>query len=1112
MKQFYKVVFLLFMTFSLHAQDDPVDISCEGSLTVDVGGSSSGDSLTISGVTTDNMCDPSSGDVTGSIDITVLGGTPFVDVDGNESYVYYWEQDGTMYSTEEDLDDLVAGTYCVTVTTALTPSQAAAGLTASDCIVEACYVITQPPPVTLSLDTDPLTCNEFNGAPDGIVTATPGGGVPFDPAPAYLYEWEYEGSYTDALVNTSGSPNTNPLDEQVNLPAGWYFVTVYDSQGCLANDSIEITQPDSLLLTAVVEQPDCNEASTPQVNGSIDITLTNGQAPFTYLWTGDASTTTEDLDQLGTGTYTVVVTDANGCSVTGTYDLVEPTPVEIAGTPDEPDCNAGSGALDGGITIEPSGGTGTDNNPADSPDDYTYAWAGTGVDATAQNQTGLGTGTYNVTVTDALGCTATAEYTLTEPEAIAVNGTPDEPDCNAGSGALDGAIDIEPTGGTGVYTYAWTGTGVDATAQDQTGLGTGTYTVVVTDANGCSATEEYTLTEPEAVAVNGTPDEPGCNSGSGALDGGITIAPTGGTGTYTYAWTGPGVDATAQNQTGLGTGTYNVTVTDSNNCTDSAEFTLTEPEAIAINGTPDLPDCNAASGALDGAIDIEPTGGTGVYTYAWTSTGTAVDATAQDQTGLGAGTYTVVVTDANGCSATEEWIVTEPDAVEVSIEMTPLTCNAALALPDGTVTITVAGGTDSNGDPADDISDYTVVWGDDGFGESGDELSNLSAGTYSVTVTDANGCSDETTIDVPQPPTIQAIASGIDPLCHDDSGAPTGEIIISSVVGGTGTDGQPGDEFSDYTYTWAADAGNIYGSNLDLSASNITTQTGLSAGTYTITITDNNGCELVNSITLEEPTPITVTGDITQPACNDVSGDLSGGIDITPGGGIDGSGSTPNYTYQWEDADGNDLGTDQDLASLGEGWYYVTVYDGNCTANDSFNLTEPEPVVCVLSNDPEGGCNDILCAGGVDTIFVTPSGGTAPYTYSLDGATAIGDSFFIVGAGTYTVTTIDANNCTSECEITLTEPNPLAGGTCTLDDDCQIGEGQIEVAATGGCAPYTVTWTSPTGGTLVPDPADVDIDGNVIITNEGGSTIFTGAEGGETYNFTIIDANGCQIP
>ena len=444
--------------------------------------------------------------------------------------------------------------------------------------------------------------------------------------------------------------------------------------------------------------------------------------------------------------------------------------------------------------------------------------------------------------------------------------------------------------------------------------------------------------------------------------------------------------------------------------------------------------------------------------------------------------------------------------------MTPLTCNAALALPDGTVTITVAGGTDSNGDPADDISDYTVVWGDDGFGESGDELSNLSAGTYSVTVTDANGCSDETTIDVPQPPTIQAIASGIDPLCHDDSGAPTGEIIISSVVGGTGTDGQPGDEFSDYTYTWAADAGNIYGSNLDLSASNITTQTGLSAGTYTITITDNNGCELVNSITLEEPTPITVTGDITQPACNDVSGDLSGGIDITPGGGIDGSGSTPNYTYQWEDADGNDLGTDQDLASLGEGWYYVTVYDGNCTANDSFNLTEPEPVVCVLSNDPEGGCNDILCAGGVDTIFVTPSGGTAPYTYSLDGATAIGDSFFIVGAGTYTVTTIDANNCTSECEITLTEPNPLAGGTCTLDDDCQIGEGQIEVAATGGCAPYTVTWTSPTGGTLVPDPADVDIDGNVIITNEGGSTIFTGAEGGETYNFTIIDANGCQIP
>ena len=231
MKHFYKVVFLLFMTFSLQAQ---VDISCEGDLSVDVGGSGSGDSLSITGVTVDNMCDPASGDVTGSVDITVLGGTP--------PYVYAWTQDDgggggpQYYATTEDLEDLVAGTYCVTVTSSLTEQQIADGVspTSADCIVEACYVITQPPPMTLSLDTDPLTCNEYNASPDGQVDATAGGGVP-----GYLYEWHYEGTYTDNLVNPD--VNTNPLASQSSLPSGWYYVTVYDTQGCSANDSIEIT-------------------------------------------------------------------------------------------------------------------------------------------------------------------------------------------------------------------------------------------------------------------------------------------------------------------------------------------------------------------------------------------------------------------------------------------------------------------------------------------------------------------------------------------------------------------------------------------------------------------------------------------------------------------------------------------------------------------------------------------------------------------------------------------------------------------------------------------------------------------------------------------------------
>ena len=259
-------------------------------------------------------------------------------------------------------------------------------------------------------------------------------------------------------------------------------------------------------------------------------------------------------------------------------------------------------------------------------------------------------------------------------------------DCNAGSGAPTGAIDITASGGQGSvasdYTYSWTGTGVVPADEDQTGLSAGTYTVVVTDANGCTGENTFTLTEPTAVEVTAVTGDLTCNASNGPADGTIDVMPSGGQGStdadYTYNWVatngGSNLAPMAGDQTGLTAGTYTVTVTDGNGCTAVGSWDLTEPEIISIlASTTDL-ECNDASGAPDGEIDITVTGGTPGYTYEWTGTGVAVNA--EDQTGLIAGTYVVVVTDANGCTQQESYTLTEPDAVEVSGVVTPLLCNA----------------------------------------------------------------------------------------------------------------------------------------------------------------------------------------------------------------------------------------------------------------------------------------------------------------------------------------------------------------------------------------------------------------------------------------------------
>ncbi|MNS00982.1 hypothetical protein D3C72_322560 [compost metagenome] len=362
--------------------------------------------------------------------------------------------------------------------------------------------------------------------------------------------------------------------------------------------------------------------------------------------------------------------------------------------------------------------------------------------------------------------------------------------CNGGS---NGSATVNVTGGTGAYTYSWAPSG--GTAATASGLAAGTYTVTVTDANSCTTTQSFTITEPTLlVASAGSQTNVSCNGGS---NGSATVNVTGGTGTYTYAWAPSG--GTAATASGLAAGTYTITVTDANGCTATQSFTITEPAAlVAIAGSQTNVSCNGGS---NGSATVNVTGGTGIYTYAWAPSG----GTAATATGLTAGTYTVTVTDANGCFTTQSFTITEPTILAASTSQNNVSSAGG---NDGSATVNVTGGTGT----------YTYSWAPSGG--TGATASGLAAGAYTVTVTDANGCIHTETFSIIEPATLSGFATltknygDVDFALNAPTSNSTGafsyassDATIASITGSTVTIHKPG--VVTITAAQAADANHL---------------------------------------------------------------------------------------------------------------------------------------------------------------------------------------------------------------------------------------------------------------------------------------------------------------
>lgn len=571
-------------------------------------------------------------------------------------------------------------------------------------------------------------------------------------------------------------------------------------------------------------------------------TLTYSWTPSTYL----SSTTISNPmanNVIAPINYLVTVTNIAGCTDTASIS-VNLHPVMI---PSIVVTNTTCAGNDGALDLTVSGGT---------PSSYLWSNA-----ATTEDISNLSVGTYTVTISDVNSCTVTASATIVNGSGFSVSGTAAPVSCFGGS---DGAVDITVSGGLSPYSYSWSNT---ATTEDISGLTAGTYTVTVTDDASCTISQSFTVIQPTAITANMIITDVDCN---GNNNGDVSVMVGGGVAPYSYLWNTGGTTSTLNT---VNPGWYTVTITDDNLCIKIDSAYVDEPAALTSVITPTQISC---FGYNNGAADLTSGGGVTPYSYTWSNS-----ASSEDISSLAPGTYTVTILDDNGCSLIDSVTITEPSALTHTLSSTNVLCYGDA---NGTATVTPTGGT----------TPYGYLWSDN---QTTSTAVNLPSGTYSVTITDANGCTNYDAVTITEPLMLTAsITASSDVTCF---GANDG---TATVVAGYGTPG--------YTYVWSNN-----------NTSDITT--GLAGGTYTVTVTDANGCTATDMVSINEPTEITSTAIIT-----DETWGNDGTIDISPSGG-----NAP-YTFNWSTG-----ATTEDIGNLAGGTYTVTITDASgCTASFTYTV------------------------------------------------------------------------------------------------------------------------------------------------------------------------------
>lgn len=899
------------------------------------------------------------------------------------------------------------------------------------------FTITAPTKVAFTTSQVNVLCkNEATGS----ITVTATGG---------------SGSYLYSLDNNIWQTTTT----FTGLAATSYTIYVKDSNDCEAPDgsqTVTITEPATrvTISNSVVVNPILNGGNT----GSIDVDVSDGALPYnSFLWVNQANQTianTEDITSLIAGTYTLTVTDASGCAATASFTLVDPPVlVPLITVNQQISCN---GANNGILSASAIGGT-----PGVSPNaDYTYEWRRNGFYFSSDQQiSNLIPGVYELKVTDSRGGFQIATYTLSQPTPIIVSNTITNVTCN---GANNGSITTTVSGGTPFsapaqgYSYAWRINGnptIISTTPALTAVGPGTYSCEIRDANNCIYNlTNLTITENPVLVITLNNQvnlvDPAINNGS------ISHFVSGGTGSYTYLWS---TGQTSLNRTNLAAGNYTFTVTDSNGCSQSASYTITSPPPFTIN----IQENNSINcfGQSTANLEVIASGGTlgtapNQYSYSWSGANIPIFEPTNTRflLNLPAGTYTVQVRDANNVLRTLSYTITQPTALTATYAKTDITCSG---LANGSINITPSGGTPN----------YTFEWSNqlNQIIATTEDVSNLPAGNYSCTITDANNCTfTVSNITIVEPTPLVFDSETITPV--STAVASDGSI---TVVVTTGT--------APYTYSWSTGGSSI--------GTNSATISNLPIGSYDLLVTDANGCTNSRTFTVDVIQPLTATINKTDIYCN---GNATGIITVNPSGGL------PPYTYS---IDATNFQTGNTFTNLTAGNYTIILKDTNTPQSSiavSITITEPAPLVIVSTNQTNINCFGTN-SGSID-LTVSGGNGTYSFVWRNQSNVIVGTTEDItnLNVGTYTCTIRDANPNASTCPSITTNPitittRPQLIATLVSQINVEInGEptGAIDIDVVGGFGNYTYAWSN---GAITQDLAGI-VAGtySVIITDELG--------------------------
>ena len=887
----------------------------------------------------------------------------------------------------------------------------------------------------------------------------------------------------DQFTYTWSTSSNDTLQILDSLIAGQYEVTITNANGCTGIDDERLPDAEPLIIDNIISTP-------AQCSGTFDGSLravltdgTDGEGTLNYEWNIDPTINSANIPNLDVGDYNLIVTDANGCTVTEDSRVSGAIEISVDSIVTDVQCfNAGNGTINISPVI----------NVSVSVANYNYIWSPntTSVESGGPQSiaSDLSPGTYEVMITNSdidAQCFGTATFEITEPDSLmlAIDIT-NVTRCQLN--IPDGSATVAATGGNdGVYAYVWSEIG-NGISNDDTAmrLDADSITVSVADSKGC-ITELDTIigspAPPQIVTFDN--DDISCADGRGSLQ--VVAGPGDARVADTYIWEGPNNVASNLSVAGnLAVGTYFVTVSDDNDCIsiDSAE--VTAPPAFDYNSF--VVDREPCFGDTNGEFSLEVTGGTPGYDFVWEFEGEEISTNNNTITDAAAGNYRLRGTDLNNCDIdTTITLASLPEIVVVFSNPVPTSC-ALSETPDGgaTATATYAGGM---------LGEFDFIWSIDERDErvSQSTATQLGSGNITVAVLESDGfCNTTAELFIDSPAEISydpsnEIIDNVSCFGFDDGAIST----ISAASGGT-----PGTAGYMFEWTHETTGDNFIGESI----------TGLTAGNYALVISDENDC-LSSTITrnITEPELLAAVIDTDPNNTNDVkcAGDNDGKITVIATGGNDDLGP---YTYEWT----NNVSTEAVATDLESNiTYEIIVSDANgCEATVERMITEP-----IDLNPYTVDFDPIQCFGEFTTIRLDPasfSGGNGgDFTYSVDGCPEkdVSEPSCQVRGGLLDITVFDSGGCAYDDVIEVDEPDQIVIEFPTAEMDgtnfvveVQLG-GQIELNAeifSDFDVPIAeVMWTDTS---VICPPLGDCRNGIVNPLND------------TPYTIEVVDQNGCE--